>query len=119
MATPMAEATQISREAAALGFDWPDVHGPVTKLHEEVAELDEAIAGAHPDEVFEELGDVLFTIVNVARHLGIDPDRAMTAATAKFSRRFHAVRSELGAAFDSSAPDELEAAWTAVKRGET
>lgn len=106
-------AHQTSERAATLGFDWPDVKGPRAKVDEELAELDEAIIGAQLERVEDELGDLLFTIVNVARHLGLDSERALHAAVQKFERRFAHVES-LGDLTQHS-PEALDAAWNAAK----
>ena len=121
----LAYAQQLMRKAAKVGFDWPDVDGPLAKLDEELAELRGAIAG--PPEardtaaVADELGDVLATVVSIARHLGVDAELAMRAAAGKFRRRFGTVE-ELAAArgLDLGAADlaALDALWDEVKRGE-
>lgn len=103
----------MSERAAAQGFDWPDLTGPRAKVDEELAELDEAIVGAQVERVEDELGDLLFTIVNVARHLGVDSERALIGAVAKFERRFAAVQA-LGDLSQRSL-DEMDAAWNRAK----
>ena len=88
-------ARKVQRRAAAVGYDWPDLEGPLQKVEEEVGELAAAVAqSAEPrpetepdDEVFHELGDVLFTLVNVARRLNVDPELALRSATGRFVRR--------------------------------
>ena len=106
-------AYAIGAHAAALGFDWPDIAGPRAKIDEELAELDEALAGAQIDAVEDELGDLLFSIVNLARHAGVDPRAAIDRACGKFEARFQQVQA-LG---DLSRLDEatLDAAWNAAK----
>jgi XTP/dITP diphosphohydrolase/tetrapyrrole methylase family protein/MazG family protein/ATP diphosphatase len=92
------EARKVQRRAAAAGYDWPDLAGPLAKVREELAELEEAtrLAGApapetEPDPAaFHELGDVLFTVVNVARRLNVDPELALRAATRRFVERVEA-----------------------------
>jgi MazG family protein len=89
------EARKVQRRAAAVGYDWPDLAGPLTKLREELAELEEEARRAgepapesEPDrDVFHELGDVLFTVVNVARRLNVDPELALRATTRRFTVR--------------------------------
>ena len=89
---------KVQRRAAAVGYDWPDLAGPLAKLREELAELEEASARAgepapetEPDrDVFHELGDVLFTVVNVARRLNVDPELALRATTQRFTARVEA-----------------------------
>lgn len=86
---PLARAVALQQAAARIGFDWPGI-GPVyTKLAEEVGELQAAqAAGADPHKLADELGDVLFVVANLARHLGVDPAQALTMTNAKFERRF-------------------------------
>jgi MazG family protein len=89
------QARKVQRRAAAVGYDWPDLEGPVAKVHEELGELSEAVehAGApapetEPDAaVFHELGDLLFTVVNVARRLNVDPELALRATNRRFVER--------------------------------
>jgi MazG family protein len=91
----LVRARKVQRRAAAVGYDWPDLAGPLEKLREELDELSAAVAGApdprpetEPDEgVFHEVGDVLFTLVNVARRLNVDPELALRSATGRFVAR--------------------------------
>jgi len=90
----MLEATKLGSRAAKVGFDWPDADGILAKLEEEIHELREEMAAAaanRPAELEAELGDVLFTVVNVARHLGVDAETALRATNRKFRRRFAAM----------------------------
>jgi MazG family protein len=88
-------ARKVQRRAAAVGYDWPDLAGPLAKVREELQELEVAVAGAAPpapetepdSETFHELGDVLFTVVNVARRLNVDPELALRATTRRFVER--------------------------------
>jgi MazG family protein len=112
-------AQKLGKRAAAVGFDWPDPAGPRDKIDEELAELDAARAAADADNVFEELGDLLFAVANLARHLGIDPEQALTAANRKFEQRFRTVEQEItasGRAVEDLDMDELEAHWRAAKK---
>ena len=84
-------AFQVQKKAAKVGFDWPDIGGAFAKISEETAELDEAIGDDDRDATVDELGDLLFAIVNVARHLRIEPELALRAATDKFRGRFEQV----------------------------
>ncbi len=81
-------STKIQCKASACGFDWPDISGALDKLDEEILELRKAISGNNADESLDELGDVLFSVVNVSRFIGHDPEEALTSATDKFVERF-------------------------------
>jgi ATP diphosphatase len=108
-------AQKLSARAARVGFDWPDAAGPRDKIAEELAEVDTA---ATDTERAEEIGDLLFAVVNYARHLGVDAEGALRAANDKFSRRFAAVEARAGADLATLPLDELEAHWQAVKASE-
>lgn len=117
-------AQRIGAKAAAVGFDWKTLDGPRAKLDEEILELDEAVERAHIDAtmtaaVEEELGDVLFSTVNLARHLGLSAEDALRAATEKFERRFRGLETELrveGADPREMDAASLEARWQDQKR---
>jgi ATP diphosphatase len=112
LALPALErAAKLQRRAARTGFDWPDPSGPRAKIDEELAELDAETAHK---PMFEELGDLLFAIVNLARHLNVEPEAALREANRKFERRFRAIEREPG--FNELPLDEKEALWTAAKR---
>lgn len=116
---PLTRAMSHSRDAAAIGFDWPDVQGVRDKLDEELAELDDAVQRRLTTDMHEELGDLLFTIANLARHLGLDPARALDDATHKFDLRFAWVLASLakqGIAAQSCSPEELDQRWRDAKR---
>ena len=111
LALPALErAAKLQRRAARTGFDWPDVSGPRAKIDEELAELDAETE--HP-AMLEELGDLLFAIVNLARHLNIEPEAALRDANAKFERRFRAIEATPG--FSQLTLDEKERLWIAAK----
>ncbi len=82
------KAYKLQKKAAAVGFDWPCVQGPLDKAREELGELEEAYAAEDPDSVEEELGDYLFTIVNLARFMGVNPELALGKTIGKFMHRF-------------------------------
>jgi tetrapyrrole methylase family protein/MazG family protein len=114
-------AHKVQRKAASVGFDWNDVRGAWPKLAEELGELESAVAGGVPAAVEEELGDLLFAIVNVARHLGIDPEAALRAAAAKFRARFMALErlaEGRGVSLRVLDLDGLDALWEEVKAGQ-
>ncbi len=103
-------AAKLQKRAARTGFDWPDIEGPKAKIREE---LDE-IAEAPPEELEEEVGDLLFAAVNFARHLNIDPEEALRKANRKFERRFRAIEQAPG--FADMSLDEMEELWVAAKQ---
>ena len=111
-------AYHVQRKAAKVGFDWPDVSGALPKIVEEAAELTDAIATGDRGRVDDELGDLLFAVVNVARHLGIEPEAALRFATHKFRRRFERVE-QLAAERQISMNDAelavLDELWDQVK----
>lgn len=107
-------AEKLQKRAARVGFDWPDAAGPRAKIDEEVAEIETAPA----DEVEGEVGDLLFAVVNWARHLGVDPEAALRSANAKFERRFQAMELEAGDAFAGLDLEAKEALWGSAKRAE-
>jgi MazG family protein len=117
------EAFQMTTKASRVGFDWKDALGAREKLDEEIAELREAISRdpADPRAVQEEVGDLLFTVVNVARLLGIDPESAMKGANRKFRRRFRHIEDRLredGRAPAESSLAEMDALWNEAKAAE-
>lgn len=115
-------ARDLQVKAARVGFDWPDTEGAIDKLREEMAELEAAIDDASrdaADHVAEELGDVLFTVVNLARHVGVDPESALHHASAKFDRRFRYLEhlaDEAGARLEDVSLERLESWWQRSKR---
>ena len=111
LALPALErANKLQKRAARTGFDWPDANGARAKVTEELAELD-AELGQGPRE--EELGDLLFAVVNLARKLKIEPEVALWAANAKFERRFRHIETAPG--FDALSLDEKEQLWVQAK----
>jgi len=114
LALPALErAAKLQRRAARLGFDWPDSSGARAKIDEELEELD---AESEYDRKREELGDLLFAVVNLARHLNIEPEAALREANRKFERRFRAIEQQPG--FAGLSLDEKEALWVAAKRSQ-
>jgi len=116
------EAFQLTTKAARVGFDWPDVASVLAKLDEEVAELKRAVAaGGDPAAVNDEVGDVFFAAVNVARLLGADPESALKAANRKFRRRFRHVEAGLrdrGRSPAESSLEEMDDLWNEAKARE-
>lgn len=113
----LTRAVKLQRRAARSGFDWPDAAGPRAKVEEELAELD--AAGDDAAALEAELGDVIFAVTNLARHLGIDPETALRRANDRFEGRFRALEARAAAAGERPAEldlDALQAHWQAVKR---
>jgi ATP diphosphatase len=111
LALPALErAAKLQRRAARTGFDWPDASGPRAKIDEELEELERETE--HPG-MFEEMGDLLFAVVNLARKLNIEPEAALREANRKFERRFRAIEQEPG--FSDLSLDEMEELWRRAK----
>ena len=113
-------AEKVQKKAAKVGFDWPDVSGALDKLDEEIAEVRAAAAG--DGDVAEELGDLLFSAVNAARFLKVDPEMALQAASDKFAARFRLVEQEVlrrGQRMDELPLSELDAIWNQIKHEAT
>ena len=114
LALPALErAAKLQRRAARTGFDWPDASGPRAKIDEELAELDRETD--HPRKL-DELGDLLFAVVNLARHLNIEPEAALREANAKFERRFRTI--ETVADFEQLSLDQKEQLWVEAKEAQ-
>ncbi|MCA1964573.1 MAG: nucleoside triphosphate pyrophosphohydrolase [Prosthecobacter sp.] len=115
-------AQKLQKKAARVGFDWPTAAPVFEKLREEITELEQAISTGQVKSVEEELGDLLFTVVNLARKLGLEAEPALAAANDKFTRRFHEMERALaamGKKLDGSLSlYEMDAAWDAVKNKE-
>lgn len=118
----LTRASKLGRRAARVGFDWPDVAGVRAKIDEELAELDRAVteeAAAGPsDRLAEELGDLLFTIANWARHRNLDPEQSLRAACLKFEQRFAHMEQQAagtGTALESLSPAQWDALWNSAK----
>jgi len=118
------QAYRLQEDAARIGFDWPDAQGPLEKVKEEIAELDQEGRdgrwGAR-DALIDELGDLLFAVVNLSRKLSIEPDQALQQANAKFSRRFEQVQrlaQDRGLELGRASLAELDKLWDETKAGE-
>jgi MazG family protein len=112
------EGLKISQKVAKKGFEWPDFEQVLEKFHEETAELAEARAGGSQDEIEGELGDLLFTVVNMARWLKVDPEQALRKTNAKFRARFAHVERSLaarGKTLEQSTLEEMETLWQQAK----
>jgi MazG family protein len=112
-------ALKLQKRAARVGFDWPEVSQVLDKIDEEVAELKEELAAdAPPARLEDEIGDLLFVLVNLARHLEVDPEGALRHANQKFERRFRAVERAFDQRLEGVSLEAMEAAWQAAKSNE-
>lgn len=115
---------RLAQKAAGVGFDWPDVEGVTAKIEEELGELREVLSTAgelDTEELASELGDLLFAVANLARHLGIDPEGALARTNRKFRRRFAHIEASLAAAgrsLEDADLEEMERLWQRAKRCE-
>lgn len=117
----LSRAMALQRKAASVGFDWNDPRLVLAKIREECDEIEAALDHGDAGEVAAETGDLLFTVVNLARHVKADPDLALRAANAKFERRFGHIERTLaaqGRALADASLEEMEALWTEAKAGE-
>ncbi|GAA5178764.1 nucleoside triphosphate pyrophosphohydrolase [Modicisalibacter zincidurans] len=117
----LSRADKLSRRAARVGFDWPDTRGAIAKVREELVEVEAALAANDADQAREEVGDLLFAAVNLARRLKADPEQALRATNRKFERRFRHVERRLadeGHAPGSASLKEMDRHWEDAKRRE-
>ncbi|MFT4175239.1 MAG: nucleoside triphosphate pyrophosphohydrolase [Luteolibacter sp.] len=115
-------ANKLQKKAAKVGFDWPVETGVIAKISEELRELQSAIDAQDLSAVEEELGDVLFSVVNLARFRKLDPEVVLAKANRKFETRFAAMEALLkrqGQTLEEAAPEQMENAWSVVKQGES
>jgi ATP diphosphatase len=122
------EAHKLSSRASKVGFDWPDVNGLFEKLEEEVQELQQELkqlskpnSEGEPNPIEEEIGDLFFVLVNLARHLSVDPESALKKTNRKFRRRFHWMENQLnlsGRTAKEASMEELESLWQQAKESE-
>ena len=110
----LARSLELQARAASVGFDWPDVDGVLAKVREEADELLESVGD--PDAVRHEVGDLLFTLVNLARHLDVDPEQALRGASGRFERRFRSI--EEGGDLSGLTLEEMDRRWEAAKAAE-
>src|SRR2546426_6839640 len=127
LGSPLSRAYRLQQHAARVGFDWPDAHGPLAKVKEETAELEREAGNPKglpddrrkPETIEAELGDLLFAVVNLARKLGIDPERALARANDKFRRRFEALERlahQRGLVIGRASLEQLDRLWDEVKK---
>jgi len=112
-------AQKLGKRAGRVGFDWPDRRGVNAKIHEELDELEQAVGIRDANSIEEEFGDLVFAVVNLARHLDIDPEKALTGANSKFERRFRDMEiaiGEKGSGIKDFSLESLDREWRAAKK---
>ncbi len=117
----LTRAEKLQKRAARGGFDWPEINGVLAKVHEELCEVEGELQSGDSEALQVEIGDLLFSAVNLARHSGIDPEHALRAANLKFERRFRALERGIaarGKSVGECSLDELDAEWNKVKEQE-
>lgn len=117
----LSRAAKLQKKAAKVGFDWPDAAGVIDKIREETREVEEALAGGDDAAIAAEVGDLLFSVANLARKLKLDPEVLLATANDKFVRRFHDMEQRIvagGNTLEAASPDEMEAAWQSAKQAE-
>ncbi len=117
----LSRAAKLQKRAAQVGFDWPEALPVLDKVREELDEVLEAMSENDPQAIAEELGDLLFVVVNLARHLKVEPEAALRAANGKFERRFRFIEQALrdaGRPIENCSLDELDALWGEAKKQE-
>ncbi|MGY3603614.1 MULTISPECIES: nucleoside triphosphate pyrophosphohydrolase [unclassified Bradyrhizobium] len=114
----LTRAMELQRKASTVGFDWNDPRAVLKKIREEADEIEAALDGADADELAEETGDLLFAVVNLARHVGADPETALRGTNAKFERRFAYIERALeakGRSLQDASLEEMDALWNEAK----
>lgn len=118
---PLARAVKLQSKAGTVGFDWNDPKAVLAKMREEIDEIEAALDGGRTSAVQDEIGDMLFAIANLARHMNIDPDAALSGTNTKFMRRFAYIEQKLAAKGRTPAEstlEEMDALWNEAKRNE-
>lgn len=118
---PLTQAVKLQKKAASVGFDWPSLGPVLTKMREELGEMEVALEAGDRDAVGAEFGDLLFVMANVARHLAVDPEEALARTNTKFRRRFRRIEfwlSESGRSLDAATLEEMDALWDRAKEEE-
>jgi ATP diphosphatase len=118
----LSRAAKLQKRAAQVGFDWPEIDGAVDKIEEELEELREEVGQENQKRINDEMGDLLFSCVNLARFAGVDPESALRGANAKFERRFRGIEALLaaqGTRPEKASLEEMDALWDRVKQEET
>ncbi len=114
----LARAMELQRKASSVGFDWNDPRAVLRKIREEADEIEAALDRGDESELADETGDLLFALVNLARHVGVDPELALRGTNAKFERRFAYIERALatqGRSLESASLEEMDALWNEAK----
>lgn len=114
----LTEALKLQERAAKVGFDWSEAAPILDKVEEEIGELREALAAGRPEKVADELGDLIFALVNIGRHVGAEPEMALRGTNTKFRRRFRHIETEIeksGDELEAVSLERMEALWQAAK----
>lgn len=118
----LSRSMKLQKRAARAGFDWPEASQVIGKIEEELGEVRVELTEGHTDRLEDEIGDLLFTVANLARFVGVDPEEALRRTNRKFERRFRAIETALladGRSMEATPLSELEALWQAAKAGES
>ncbi len=114
----LTRAMELQRKASTVGFDWNDPRAVLAKIREEADEIEAALDSGNPEELADETGDLLFALVNLARHVGADPESALRGTNAKFERRFAYIERALaakGRSLEDATLEEMDALWNEAK----
>ncbi len=114
----LSRAEKLQKRASRAGFDWPEIAPVFDKIHEEIEEVRVELKGDEPQALHDEIGDLLFACVNLARHAGVDPEQALRSANSKFVRRFHYVEARLtaqGSSLEEAELERMDALWDEAK----
>ena len=114
----LSQACALTRKAARVGFDWQNTDGPISKIKEELTELEAEIGTSKPDRIKDEVGDILFSIVNLARHLNVEPEEALRHSNSKFKTRFAYIEQQLkkqGRGPTDATLEEMDQLWEEAK----
>lgn len=112
----LSRAAKLQKRAASVGFDWDDVYGPIAKVREELMEVEAELASGDVAALEEELGDLLFAVVNIARYQKIDPEQALRLANQKFERRFRFIETNSPTPLPETSLDEMNQLWDRAKK---
>jgi len=111
----LSRAAKVQKRAASVGFDWDSVHGPIAKVREELIEVEEALMGDSQEAIAEEIGDLLFAVVNIARYLKLDSEQLLRRANQKFEGRFNFMETRAGKPLSQASMDEMNQWWDEAK----